>query len=163
MAKPPGTKPRATHEELDTDARRILHLKGEGHSRAYICKKMGLSPQNYDTRIQWIRDNDLLRLRAVEFVDDTIERLFSTRQKVRKLANKHAKNFNSAGTALYALKMLADIDGQIADVADQLKWLTPPEKKHEFHQDRKYEGMSLDELETEYNKALNGVNKAKLK
>lgn len=163
MAKPPGTKPRATHEEMDADARRILRLKGEGFSPGYIQKKLGMGRSVYEDRIKWIRDHDLLRLRAVELVDDTVERLYSTRQKVRKIARKHAKNFNTAGTALYALKMLADLDSQIADVADQLKWLTPPDKKHEFPQERKYEGMTLDELETEYNKALNGVNKAKLK
>lgn len=154
-------KPRANREELEADAQKILDLKAQGLLNREIRQKLGWDHVVFNTRLKWIKDNDCLRKEALEICETVVARLQKTRKMALDLAIVNAQADPKATTA--ALKLVADIDKSLPEISDQLKWLEPPEDKHNFRRQDHYAALDVVELEAAYADAVKGVNRAKKK
>lgn len=150
--EPKAEKTRSTQEQIAYEIREIMDLKAQGWSDRQIRNELKLSHRKYDQRKEKLRDSEVFKMEALEFLNETVHRLRYLRMKAFNdySAWKEAKQYNAA---VGAFRRMVEIDTALPKMCLDLGWsiddLNQFYRKKEVHKKTQVP-ESEDELRRQY-------------
>ncbi|TXH08441.1 MAG: hypothetical protein E6R04_10700 [Spirochaetes bacterium] len=161
MAKgKPGKQKGHVSDQVLADIPRIVEMIGDGKEDHEICKELQLSRSSLEIRFKYMREKKVLALHAGDAAWRSIARLVATRKKAQEAWDFYWPNPKLANAAIGSLRLMADVDDKIVDLALKLGVLPMVELPEDTdpYSDQDLTTKTDEQVLNGYNSRLNSLN-----